>query len=141
MATEQPAAAPPNIAPPGVGDNVLDWLVTNYLGAKIQGQHILNYNGANLAENHARNTAKMLGLNPASITPFPSPVSVSLQQDAPAKTPAWKQLAFGAALVASGAGAIPAASLLIDKFTEETPVTAPVEPTDPETGNVGFEIR
>lgn len=47
-----------------------------WLAAKTQAKHILNYNGANMAYVHALDTARKLGLSPeerARITTFPSP--------------------------------------------------------------------
>lgn len=127
---------------PPSGMNVLDWVVTNYLGAKIQSQHIRNYAGANLALNHGRDVAKKLGLDPAQITPFPSNISVGIQQEQQ-KPPALSGLAkagIAAALLASGAGLPSAVSWVAQQIKPDAPVELPNE-NEEHNANVGFEIR
>lgn len=138
--------------------NILDWIVTNYLGAKIQSQHIRNYAGANLALNHGRDIAKKLGLDPAQITPFPCPTNISVNQETPLPAPAQPQppqqsqsamsmlakAGVAAALLGTGAGAVPVAGWIADKLTapaEVQPATSSTPATPEEHANVGFEIR
>lgn len=79
---------------PNSGDT-LDDIVRAYARAKIQKMDILNYNGANLAYNHAVSTANNLGLNPAQklgISPFPaSNTSVNVIGGDPVSTPQQSQ--------------------------------------------------
>lgn len=140
-----PEQPPQPDLPKPAGTDVLDWIVTNYLGAKIQASHIMNYNGANLAFNHGRDIAKKLGLDPAQITPFPCPTNVSVSTESvqppakpsPAASPLLKA-GIAAALVGSGAGLIPIAQWVMDRWS--SPAEA-VTPVDDQNANVGFEIR
>jgi hypothetical protein len=126
------------------GQNVLDWIVTNYLGSKIQSQHIRNYAGANLAFNHGRDIAQKLGLDPAQITPFPCPTKVSMEltPQQPSKPSALSTIGkagIAAALIGTGAGMIPIANWAINQFSQKPVPTVPA-PESPDA-NVGFEIR
>ena len=125
---------------PPQGTNVLDWVVANYLGAKIQSQHIRNYAGANLALNLGRDVANKLGLDPAQITPFPSNISVGIQHPEQPQRPALSGMAkagIAAALLASGAG-IPSAAAWV--ASQLKPAVVSPEPDDT-NANVGFDIR
>lgn len=125
---------------------ILDWVVSNYLGSKIQAQHIRNYAGANLALNHGRDIAKKLGLDPAQITPFPCPTNISVNQEVPPSPPQQSQPAMSmlakagiaAALLGAGAGAVPAAGWVADRFLKPESV---IPVTDDSAAEVGFEIR
>jgi hypothetical protein len=107
--TEQPLPAEGQSA----GTDLLDRITENYLNSRIQRQHIMNYNGANLAYNHQRNVAASLGLDPTPITPFPAPTSQSLRIDNRGRQDSaglLGKLAIGAALLGMGGGIGAAAS-------------------------------
>jgi len=60
--------------------NLLDEIIREWARTAIQQKDVLNYNGANLAYNHAADTANKLGLSAAQklgVTPFPQSNSVS----------------------------------------------------------------
>jgi hypothetical protein len=135
---------PPVTAP--IGGNLLDWVVGNYMAAKIQREHILNYNGANLAYNHAANTAKLLGIpdeQRAQITPFPAPSNINnISSQNPSEMGSWAKL-LGPMLV--GAGLLGAGQYLARPATPQpvsTPaVEAPLPPSPAADGNVGFTVK
>lgn len=136
------APAPKQEAPPPApssGDGLLDWVVQQYLGSKVQAKHIMNYNGANMAFNHGRDIAKKLGLDPELISPFPAKPTTNVQlQQTP--TPLWKQVAIGASLLAGGAGAATvASSFLSDK--PQVVVPAPVDKQPSLDSSVGFTVE
>lgn len=99
-------------------------LVAKYVGEKIKTCNILNYNGANLAYNHARDTAAKLGLDSNGINPYPGTdkVVVVSNQETPVPPPpepevpplpekkkglpTWASLLLGAGLTAAGGGAL-----------------------------------
>lgn len=137
MADPVAPAADPS-ADPSSNGNVLDWIVKEYLSTKIQRQHIMNQNGANLVYNHGRNMAQKLGLTDNGITPFPAPTNITVQHPQPASTPAnpvWKQLAFGAAMLGAGAALGPVGSLAVgaagNMLGVNKPVGVNVDPTMP----------
>lgn len=164
MATE-PNQTQEQQAPPVGTDSaaVLNWAMAQWLSTVIQKQHILNYNGANLAYNHGRDIANKLGLEPASISPFPASTKISVQQPPPTppsppipqpsqthvevnQTPTWQKVAMGAALVAAGAG-IPGVIHMATTSAVSQPVqAAPVQPetqvaTPRDPSEVGFSVR
>lgn len=64
-----------------LGGDTLDAIVREWARVKIQKLDILNYNGANLAYNHAANTANLLKLSDQqklSVTPFPCPTNINV---------------------------------------------------------------
>lgn len=66
-------------------------LLREYGRAKIQKLDILNYNGANLAYNHAADTANKLGLSEQQklgVTPFPSATNISISGATPKESTA-----------------------------------------------------
>lgn len=67
-----------------------DAIVTEWARTKVQRLDIMNYNGAQMANIHANDIAKKLGLNPQGIgvTPFPCPSvqHISMEQRAPSET-------------------------------------------------------
>lgn len=141
------------------GGSLLDWVVQQYLGAKIQKEHILNQNGANLVYNHGRDIAKKLGLDTAGITPFPANTTINVEQTPAQSQPTAPQtstlqkLAMSAALVTAGAGIPYLAGAAIDAISpgtdagESQQITEPAANTEtiPEAQvinpEVGFEIR
>lgn len=78
MSESNGAAVPPQ----SPSSELLERLLWEYGRARIQQMDILNYNGANLAYNHARDIEKKLGL-PSAVTPFPSPTNISVNQIQP----------------------------------------------------------
>ena len=70
--------AEPNLTAPILPtghDDLLDGIVREWVRVKLQHRHILNYNGANLAYNHAADIANKLQLSDRQklgIAPFPA---------------------------------------------------------------------
>lgn len=149
--TDQPTQLQPG-QPPG-GADMLEWAVGHYLAAKIQSQHILNQNGANLVYNHGRDIAKKLGLDEKAITPFPSPsnTQINVEKPEPEKPPEQpsttsrmvdllKSAGLAATIATGGAGA---AVLYQHLNAEPTPVVQPAEPAKQpaQASEVGFTVR
>lgn len=139
-AKQQPAQATPE---PSGSDGILDWALKEYLGVKIQRQHIANQAGANLVYNHGRNMEKQLGLASSGITPFPAPVSLHVQQPAaePKKTPVWQQLALGGAMLGAGAALGPIGSMAVSALGNLIGTPQQAVPSSPGTGDVGIRIE
>jgi hypothetical protein len=151
--TTEPTSQPEIPTPPQGGD-LLEWIVGQYLGQKIQAKNILNYNGANMAFNHARDIAQKLNLDVNRITPFPAnstSINVSMPDSPPtptapqtSTTPAtdgmkpWQQAAIAAMLMASGAAVATLIPSLIDGNKETIPVAEPYTPTE---GIVDIDVR
>jgi hypothetical protein len=128
-----------------MGDNVLDDVLRAYCAAKIQRQHILNQNGANMVNNHALDIAQKLGLNTdeankrLGITPFPSPQTSTSINNTQASSP-WLSAALVALSAIGGAGAMAATSAYMTKTkTADTP-PAVVEPYKSSLGEVDIDV-
>ncbi len=126
------------------GKDLMEWILENYAASKIQGNHIRNYNGANLAYNHAASTANNLGLSEeqrAKITPFPTPettnVNIGGGDGDDKKMSGFTKNVIAAAIGASLLGGGIAIHELIDDDRKSPPVAAPADPE----GEVGFTVR
>lgn len=152
MDTEPTPQAQP--ATPPQGADLLDWVVGQYLGQKIQAKNILNYNGANMAYNHARDIAQKLNLDVDKITPFPAnstSINVSVPPTTESRTVTetttntgmkpWQQAAVAALLVASGAGAATLMPTLINKPEANDEAVPIAEPFTPTPGTVDIDVR
>lgn len=144
MAAEAPAQPPQQS---GADPALMDWIVKEYLGTKIQRQHIMNQAGANMIYNHGMDVAQKLGVPTNGITPFPAPTSVTIQQ--PSQPPrsalnTWQQLGLGAAMLGAGAALGPLGSAAVGAIgqmltgPQQPPVVAPVIPGK---GDVGITIE
>lgn len=120
--------------------NLLEQVVASYLGAKIQREHILNYNGANLAFQHAADMANKLKLTPDQarlVTPFPSPTSVTVSGSQGGIGQWLGPMLTGAALTLGG-GALG----YLASGDGEKPVAPPQQPAlEASLGNVGFTVE
>lgn len=139
-------------------------LYKKYLGEKIKSQNIMNYNGANTAYNHARNTAKGLGLDDNGINPYPgkdktlviSDTQAPMQTETPEKPkslfsklkPVLLGAALGAGTLGGGAAALPYLANWIVSYAhvqeqpkEPVPEVKP-QPVEPHgNGDVGISIE
>jgi hypothetical protein len=153
VSDQTPPLSPPPLAAPK-GENLLEWAVGQYMAAKIQREHIMNYNGANLAYNHAANTARLLKIpdeQRALITPFPASTSINTITNPAPSTPSAPlslgklglSMLAGAGLLGAGLGAgqylaqdpAPPSNVVI----EQPAIQPPAPPSS--DGNVGFTIR
>lgn len=149
--------------------DLLEQVCRDYMSAKIQAHHIKNYNGANLAFNHAADIANKLGLSPSQasgITPFPCPANTfsfsnqvsppEPQQPAPvAETQKTEEKKGGGGLISGVANAIkkvalPAAIGLATggvgagaaAYFLNQPAVAPViEHVEQKASDVGFSVE
>lgn len=134
---------------PADGDP-LDAIMRAWAAAKIQKLHILNYNGANLAFNHAADVANKLGLSDAQkagVTPFPCPVNISMEQaqlepKPPVAMPAPKSSWLDALIVTAGA-ALVGGGILAGSWLMRPETGKPVVPTTHSSrdGKVGLEVE
>lgn len=128
-----------------MSDNVLDEMMKAYAAVKIQKQHILNQNGANMANIHALDIAQKLGISTdeankrLGITPFPSPTSNTNTRVETNKTSPWATAAIVLASVVGGAGAT---ALAGKYFADDKEAPAPIvsEPVEPTFGAVDIDV-
>lgn len=143
-------------------DHVMSELVRQWGEAKVQSVHVANYNGANLAYNHAANIANNLKLSDeqkSNVVPFPSPTSSttivvgpdqsqpSVQAEAssdvrPAHLPKSSRAAMVLALIATVAAAGTAGWFAEQAVApgDSAPVVS-AEPDGSDPGSVGYQVR
>lgn len=143
---------PPAPQAVGSGSELLDQVLWEYARAKIQKLDIVNYAGANMAFNHARDIEKKLGL-PSSVTPFPSPTNISVSQVQPAPqqqqqtTPPPSQPASALSgplgwLAAAGVASVPPTLLaLILALRGGASPTAATPPTYPGPADSAYKVQ
>lgn len=146
-----PSPSPVEVPTPAIpaGMPILDWVVVNYLGSKIQRQHIMNYAGANLAYRHHADMVNKLGLTPeqkAPVTPYPSPVSNTTftVNESPLlpSLPSLKSVATKALLSGLlGASTVPAAYGVYKFFNPDPPPPISASASPPSSGSVGFTVE
>ena len=129
----------------GASPELREWVLKEYVSAKVQGIHILNYAGGNLAYNHACDVANKLGLTQAQssrIAPFPGlPASINIMIQ-PEKPPVasvaspWKSLALPllASLLTAGSFGLGAALM-------KPPGPAPTTQIQGKDGKVNLEVE
>lgn len=129
-----------------MGDNVLDDVLRAYCATKIQRQHILNQNGANMVNNHALDIAQKLGISTEDankrlgITPFPSPATNTSINSTQTTSP-WLTAALVALSAVGGAGAASAVSAYMNRDNAADTPPAVVEPSKPTFGEVDIDVR
>lgn len=139
-------------------DNLIDKLIEakvqiakELARVKIQQQDIKNYAGANLAYNHAADTANKLGLSETQklgISPFPGQTTINVSREAQAeeqpKPKSWLWSAAGlvlAVLASGGVGSAITAAALEWMTTDPPPPQDPPAVAEEIDPNVGLEVE
>lgn len=128
-----------------MSDDMLEDIIRAYCATKIQREHILNQNGANMVYNHGRDIEKKLGLDAGDankrlgIQPFPHSESNSNVKINERVGPLAISLIAALAAIAGAGGAVMTSEYLRDRTPEtETPIA---EPYEPELGSVDIDVR
>lgn len=128
--------------------DLLEKVLAEYCAAKIQSIHLMNYNGANLAYNHAADVANKLGLQPEQklgITPYPSNTNINIAGESAEqkRKPLSPWVVAGLSALGGGglAGGALGLAMLLGGEDAPPPQEPPAAVSEHSPGSVGLEVE